>query len=256
MEVIMIQANDIKDDNALWKKYFETKDLSIRNQIIDRYSYIVKIIAMRIRGVYQQYGDVDDIVNEGIIALIDAIGRFDLSKDIKFETYATIRVKGAIIDYVRKQAWTPRRVNKNKKLVENAEKELSISLGRSPSELEISNYLKIDVSEYNKIILETSNSSLLSFEDLISEVTYKNLSSSSDLSPEDSYAKKELEIVLADAIEKLSEKEKLIISLYYKEELRLKDIAGILQISNSRASQIHSQALLKLNDNIKKYIKE
>lgn len=252
----MMQTNDIKDDNALWEKYFKSKDISVRNEIIDKYSYIVKIIAMRIRGVYQQYADVDDIVNEGIIALIDAISRFDLSKDIKFETYATIRIKGAIIDYVRKQAWTPRRVNKNRKLIENAEKELSIKLGRSPSELEISNYLKIDISEYNKIILETSNSSLLSFEDLITELSYNNLKQSSDLSPEDNFAKEELEKTLADAIEQLNEKEKLIISLYYKEELKLKDIANIMQISNSRASQIHSQALSKLNDSIKKYIQE
>ncbi len=252
----MIQAKDIKDDEALWNKYFESKDLTVRNQIIERYSYIVKILAMRIRGVYQQYGDVDDIVNEGIIALIDAISRFDLSKNIKFETYASIRIKGAIIDYVRKQTWTPRRVNKNKKLVENAEKELSNTLGRSPSELEISNYLKIDVSEYNKIILETSNTSLLSFEDMISQVSHKSFSSLSDLSPEENYTKEELEKNLVNAINSLNEKEKLVISLYYKEELKLKDIAQILEISNSRASQIHSQALSKLNDCIKKYIEE
>ena len=252
----MMQANDIKDDNVLWEKYIKTKDITVRNQIIDKYSYIVKIIAMKIRGVYQQYADVDDIINEGIIALIDAISRFDLSKDIKFETYATIRIKGSIIDYVRKQAWTPRRVNKNRRLIENAEKELSISLGRSPTELEISGYLKIDIAEYNKIILETSNSSLLSFEDLITELSYKNLNQSSDLSPEDNFAREELEKALADAIEQLNEKEKLIISLYYKEELKLKDIASILEISNSRASQIHSQALTKLNDSIEKYLKE
>lgn len=252
-----MQKFNLNDDSILWENYFATKDISIRNKIIERYSYIVKIIALRIRGIYQQYADMDDIINEGILALIDAINRYDLSKNIKFETYATIRVKGAIIDYVRKQAWTPRRVNKNKKLIDNAEKELSNKLGRTPTEIEISDYLKIDLPEYNKIISETYNVNLLSFEDLINQLSQKNVSiSDSELSPEDNYAKNEMETVLSEAIDNLNEKEKLVISLYYKEEIKLKDIANILKISNSRASQIHSQALQKLNETITKYLEE
>ncbi len=242
------------NDIELWERYFKTKDIEIRNEIVEKYSYIVKIIAMKIRGVYQQFADVDDIVNEGIIALMDSISRFDLSKNIKFETFATIRIKGAIIDYVRKQAWTPRRVNKNKKMVEDAQRELSVDLGRNPTDAEISSFLKIDIQDYNKIIMETSNSNLLSFEDLVSQVS--NNSTFLENTPESHFEKEELLGVLAEAIDSLNDKEKTIISLYYKEEIKMKNIADIMSISNSRASQIHSQALGKLSDKLKKYLED
>lgn len=244
----------IIDDNELWESYFQSRDITARNKIVEKYAFIVKVIAMKIWGMYHQYGDVEDIVNEGIIALIDAVGRFDVSKDIKFETYASIKIRGAIIDYVRKQAWSPRRVNKNRKLVENADKELKIKFGRTPSEQEMADYLKIGTTEYSKMILETNNSSLLSFEELISELSYKNSATTDDLTPEDNYAKQELKTVLADAINQLDEKEKIVISLYYKEELKLKNIADVMEISNSRVSQIHSQAIAKLNNILKKYM--
>lgn len=258
MGIVMEILKDDKiiiDDNKLWQRYFQNRDLATRNKLVERYTYVVKIIAMKIWGIYHQYGDVEDIVNEGIIALIDAVGRFDISKDIKFETYASIKIRGAIIDYVRKQAWSPRRVNKNRKLIESAEGELRLKLGRSPSEQEIADYLKIDISEYSKIVFETSNSSLLSFEELISELSYKYSATSDDLTPEDSYEKLELKNVLTDAIDQLEEKEKIIISLYYKEDLKIKDIADVMQLSNSRVSQIHSQALSKLNNIMRRYIK-
>ena len=129
MEII---KNDkiIADDNRLWESYFQNRDIKTRNKIVEKYSYIVKVIAMKIWGMYHQYGDVEDIVNEGIIALIDAVSRFDISKDIKFETFASIKIRGAIIDYVRKQAWSPRRVNKNRKLIESADKELKIRFAK------------------------------------------------------------------------------------------------------------------------------
>lgn len=253
MEIIK-DDKSIINDNELWKKYFQNRDMTTRNKLVERYAFIVKIIAMKIWGMYHQYGDVEDIVNEGTIALIDAVSRFDITKDIKFETYASIKIRGAIIDYVRKQAWSPRRVNKNRKLVENADRELKIKLGRTPSEQEMADYLNINIAQYSKMILETNNSNFLSFEELISELSYKNSTVSDDLTPEDNYAKKELTKALADAINQLDEKEKLIISLYYKEELKLKEIADVMDISNSRVSQIHSQAISKLSNILRKYM--
>ncbi|MDF2676546.1 MAG: FliA/WhiG family polymerase sigma factor [Bacillota bacterium] len=253
----MICINEKADESVLWEKYAETKDLRTRNQIIERYSYLVKIIALKIRGIYQQYGDVEDVVNEGIIALIDVIDKFDLSKNVKFETYAAIRIKGAIIDYVRKQDWTPRKIKNDVKQINNAEKELQIKLGRKPEEKEIADHLNMDMQEFNTIITKSLNSNILSFEELLGEA---NLKESFDADgyelPEYAYEQKEIKQVLKDSINELKEKEKLIISLYYNEELKLKDIANILEISNSRASQIHSEALGKLEKSIRLYLQD
>ncbi len=241
--------------NHLWEQYYATKDIDIRNQIIEKYSHLVKIIALKMRGIYQQYGDLDDIVNEGIIALIDAIEKFDLSKNTKFETYASIRIKGSIIDYVRKQDWTPRKVKSDYKIIKDAEDLLSNKLDRAPSDNEIAEYLKMDISDYNRIISNAYGTSMLSFEELIEEANLvENGISVGNEQPENEIESKELYKVLVDNVNKLNEKEKLIISLYYKEELKLKDIAQILDISNSRVSQIHTSALQKLEKSIRNYI--
>lgn len=254
----MICMKEIQaDDERLWEQYAETKDIAIRNQIIEKYSYLVKIIALKIRGVYQQYGDVDDVVNEGIIALIDVIDKFDLSKNVKFETYATIRIKGAIIDYVRKQDWTPRKVKADAKILSQAEKELNVKLGRAPNDNEIADFLQMDIGEYNQIVRNSLGTSIMSFEELVGEANLRDREINYDYElPEDIYETKELNKVLKESINQLKEKEKLVISLYYKEEIKLKDISKILNISNSRASQIHSMALEKLEKSIREYLQD
>lgn len=253
----MICVNGKTEEGILWEKYAKTKDLHTRNQIIAKYSYLVKIIALKLRGIYQQYGDVEDVVNEGIIALIDVIDKFDLSKNVKFETYAAIRIKGAIIDYVRKQDWTPRKIKNDIKIINNAEKELQIKLGRKPEEKEILSHLNMDAEEYNSIIRKSVNSNIVSFEELLGEA---NLKESFDQDgyelPENAYEQKEIKQILKNSINELKEKEKLVISLYYIEELKLKEIANILQISNSRVSQIHSEALSKLEKSIRIYMQD
>lgn len=254
----MICIKDIQpNEEKLWRQYTETKDIVIRNQIVEKYSYLVKIIALKIRGIYQQYGDVDDVVNEGIIALIDIVDKFDLSKNVKFETYATIRIKGAIIDYVRKQDWTPRKVKADAKILSQAEKELNIKLGRKPNDNEIADFLQMDIAEYNQIVRNTLGTSIMSFEELVGEANLRDREINYDYElPEDLYEEKELNNVLKESISQLKEKERLVISLYYKEEIKLKDISKILNISNSRASQIHSAALEKLGNSLKEYLKE
>jgi RNA polymerase sigma factor for flagellar operon FliA len=254
----MICIEEIKQsEEKLWEQYAKTKDIRIRNQIIEKYSYLVKIIALKIRGIYQQYGDVDDVVNEGIIALIDVIDKFDLTKNVKFETYASIRIKGAIIDYVRRQDWTPRKVKADAKILSQAEKELNIKLGRTPSDNEIANFLQINIEEYNQIVRNTLSTSIISFEELVGEANLRDREMKTDYKlPEDIFEAKELNQVLSESINNLKEKEKLVISLYYKEEIKIKDISKILNISNSRASQIHSMALEKLGKSIRGYLQD
>jgi len=244
--------------DILWKKYFENNDIDARNTIVENYSYIVEIIAKRIRGMYQQFGDFEDIVNEGIIALIDAVSRYDMTKANKFETYATIRIRGSIIDYIRKQSWIPRRVTQHKKNIREAEKELSNILGRNPNDLEVANYLKIELKDYNKILFEINNANIVSFEDKVNRIIGANivnpmLSKSTPETPESILEKNELREILENEINKLNDIEKLVISLYYKEGMKFKNIADILEISNSRVSQIHTKALRKLNVKLEEY---
>lgn len=241
--------------NHLWEQYHATGDLTIRNQIIERYIYLVRIIALKMRGIYQQYGDVDDIVNEGIIALMDAIEKFDISKNTKFETYASIRIKGSIIDYVRKQDWIPRKVKNDYKIIKESEELLSNKLGRTPTDNEIVEHLNMDINDYNKIISNAYGTSILSFEELIEEANLSEYGlKDRHKIPEHEIESKELYKTLVESVNKLNEKEKLIISLYYKEELKLKDIAQVLEISNSRVSQIHTSALQKLEKSVRNYL--
>lgn len=256
--MILTNKNKIQlDEDCLWEQYFATKDISIRNQIIENYVYLVKIIALKLRGIYQQYGDIEDVVNEGIIALIDVIDKYDKSKNVKFETYASIRIRGSIIDYVRKQDWIPRKVKSDYKAVKEAEDELLNKLGRAPNDLEISEHLKIDVKEYNNIVNNAYGTNILSFEELLSDASLKEseLSTRYDI-PESKVESKELHEVLVKSISNLNENEKLVISLYYKEELKLKEIADILSVSNSRVSQIHSSALIKIEKSVREYLND
>ncbi|MFA9422253.1 MAG: sigma-70 family RNA polymerase sigma factor [Sedimentibacter sp.] len=254
--MIITEKKQVQVDEAdLWEQYNATKDIHIRNQIIEKYSFLVKIIALKLRGIYQQYGDVEDIVNEGIIALMDVIDKFDVSKNIKFETYASIRIRGSIIDYVRKQDWIPRKVKSDFKTVKEAQTELTYKLGREPNDNEIAEHLNIDVKDYNNILRNAHGTSMLSFEELLSEANLREIETSNEFElPENELELKELNVVLRESINQLNEKEKLVVSLYYNEELKLKDIAEILNISNSRVSQIHTSALQKLEKSIKEYL--
>lgn len=254
----MILTNNNKteiNEEELWEQYFATRNIEIRNQIIEKYSYLVKIIALKLRGVYQNFGDVDDIVNEGIIALMDVIEKYDTSKNAKFETYASIRIRGAIIDYVRKQDWVPRKVKSDYKLVKEAEDKLSNKLGRAPKDTEVADYLKMDMKEYNSVINNAYGTSILSFEELLGEANLKETEIGGDL-PEQEIESRELYQLLVESVNKLGEKEKLVVSLYYKEELKLKEIADILNISNSRVSQIHTAALQKLEKSVRSYLND
>mgnify|MGYP000901783086 CR=1 FL=1 len=241
-------------DACIWKQYQDSRDVDLRNKIIEKYSGLVKIIALKMRGIYQYYGDVDDIVNEGIIALMDAIEKYDTSKNTKFETYASIRIKGSIIDYVRKQDWIPRKVKSEHKSIKDAEELLANKLGRAPTENEVAQHLNMGMDEYSKIIGRAYGASIVSFEELIGEANLADCGAGDIDLPESEMESKELFRVLKDSVDNLNEKEKLIISLYYKEELKLKEIASIMEISNSRVSQIHTSALQKLKKSVKSYL--
>ena len=244
---------------SLWARYGRTREVPVRNELIQHYSYLVKCIALKVVGRYQYFSYMDDIVSEGLIALMDAVGKFDFRKEVKFETFASIKIRGAMIDYIRKQDCFPRRLKKIAKTINEADDELSHELGRSPTEQELADHLKVPLEEYEKMLAETCSLNMLSFEELVYEKGAENLNlrlADTISGPEQVMADRELQDVLAKEIDRLEEKEKTVIALYYKEQLKIKEISGILGISDSRVSQIHSSALRKLKKSMEGYLNQ
>ncbi len=244
----------------LWTRYRQTRNTELRNMLVVQYSYIVKCIALKTVGRYQYFNYMDDIVNEGLIALLDAVEKFDFEKKVKFETYASIKVRGAMIDYIRKQDCFPRRLKRIAKNISEAENMLNHRLGRNPTDQEIADFLQISLPDYEKMQAETCVLNMLSFEEMIYEKGVENIhvsqSGDSIHGPEQVVAEKELQAVLAKDIERLNEKEQVVISLYYKEQLKIKEISSVMGISDSRVSQIHSSALRKLKKSLAEYLNQ
>ena len=249
----MSAKKNIGVSEEIWKSYKENKDVETRNFILIEYLHIVKVIAARMYPAYKNLADHDDIMSCGTLALLNSIDRFDYTRDVKFETFASIRVRGAMIDYLRKQDWVPRTVRKSIKDIDAVYAELQNGLGREPSDEEVAEKLNMSADEYYEALSNGYSANILSLEELIAD-NAANVVPVSDDTPEKEYENNELTGVMAKAIEDLSEKEKTIISLYYYEGLKAKQIANILEVSESRVSQLHSKALTKLKYNLQKYM--
>ena len=249
--------NEINASDLLCR-YRKTGDIELRNEIVLQYQHIARTVAHQMRGITSGYAEVEDIVNQGIIALINCVERYDPEKEVKFETYAFLRVRGAVIDFVRKQDWRPRRVRKNAKDVAGAYDRLSNELMREPTDKEISKHLGISEDELQKHYSEQSRSLVLSFENLLENAAQTEILGSAgdtDEQPEQNLFKKELESELIGAIESLTERERLVISLYYYENLKLAEIAEVLDVSESRVCQIHAKAVKKMTLIMERYMK-
>ncbi|OPJ57115.1 sigma-70 family RNA polymerase sigma factor [Alkalithermobacter paradoxus] len=235
----------------LWNKYKEAKDeilkSDIKKDLILQYLSLVKIIAGRLYNYYGSNVEYDDLVSYGIIGLIDAIQKYDCSKNIKFETYASVRIRGAIIDEIRNLDWIPRSVRQKSKLLKDAYSKLEMTLGRTPNVSEISKEINKTEDEVLKLLEDTNVYNVISLEEQINDnlkIQIKDDSINSN--PEESLLEKDTIDNLKKAIKGLTEREQLIINLYYYEGLTYKEIANILNISESRISQIHSRSILKL----------
>lgn len=251
MSVNTVEANE------LIVKYKETGDISTRNEIILLYGKLVKYIAISTRNLYQKYADVDDIVNEGIITLISAIDTFDLSKNVKFETYASIKIKGAVIDFIRKQDFYPRAIRHFTRELDSAFSNLYSTLDREPTTIELAQYMNISEEKLRKQMGESAGAATLSFEELLYENNFDlgDTANNGCWEAENGLFKNELKQTLAKAIDKLTDKERHVISLYYYEKLKFSDIAKVLQVTESRICQIHSKCMMKLKYGLSEYFK-
>ncbi len=240
------------DVTAAIREYRETQDINLRNDIILRYLDLVRLLAMSLRNVYIKYASPDDIINEGVIALISAIDTFDLDRGVKFETYANIKIKGAIVDFVRKQDWIPRKVRSFGRELDSAYNELFGKLGRHPKNSELASHMGLSRDELEKRMAESAGAVTLSFEELLYEDNFEVMNSED--SADAALYEAELKKVIAEAIENLSPQARQVVTLYYYERLKFNEIAKVLGITESRVSQIHSKAMLFLKHELTEYM--
>lgn len=243
----------------LWEEYDKTKSPEVREKIILEYAPLVKMVAGRL-SMYLGYNvEYEDLVSYGIFGLIDAIDKFDSLKDVKFETYASLRIRGAILDQIRKMDWIPRTIRQKQKKIDAAIKEIEAKYGRSATDEEIAQSLGISNDEYidwQSQMKVTNVVSLNEFLEQGSEIpSDNNYNRNAQFDgPEEVIERDELKHILAQALELLTEKEQKVILLYYYEDLTLKEISSILEVSESRISQLHTRALQKMKTKLGNYM--
>ncbi len=233
--------------DKLWVNYKEKREKSAKDQLIVHYMELVKIIAGRLYVDYNHHVEYDDLVSYGILGLIDAIEKFDYQKNVKFETYANIRIRGSVIDQLRNLDWVPRSLRYKYKRFEEAVHQMQSKYGNEYSDEQLAQQLNLTVDEMHRFLNEVSTFSVISLEEKFeAHANFDIKAEGGEFSPEQALDKKVMLDMLKTGIESLPERERLIVSLYYYEELTYKEIAEVLDISESRISQLHTKAIGRL----------
>ncbi|MCK4803105.1 MAG: RNA polymerase sigma factor WhiG [Spirochaetes bacterium] len=246
-----------KSEGELWRIYKKTKDLKVREHFVNQYAPLVKYVAGKIAIGMPQNVDFDDLVGYGVFGLLDAIEKFDPDKDIKFKTYAVTRIRGAIYDELRSIDWVPRSVRQKAKELERVIGKLENRLGRSARDEEIARELGIGVKDLHTLILKISGASILSLSDVwyVGDESDKvsvmeTIESPRSLNPDVIVEREEVKNIIVKAISDLPDKEKKVLILYYYEDLTLKEIGEVLQVTESRISQLHTKAIMRLRSKL------
>jgi RNA polymerase sigma factor for flagellar operon FliA len=241
------------ETQALWQEFKKTGDRGIRDRLILTYAPLVKYVAGRLGSGLPAHVEEGDLVSYGLLGLMGAIERFDPDRDIKFETYAISRIKGSIIDELRSMDWVPRSVRARARDIERAIGQLEAKLMRAPTDEEIAERLGVTTPELEDALLEISRSSIAALDELWSSsgtgdpvALIDTLEDPQAPEPQKAMAQTELREALGEAIARLPEREKLVVTLYYYEELTLREIGEVLGVTESRVSQLHTKAILRL----------
>ena len=241
------------DTQALWREFKRTGDRGLRDRLILSYAPLVKYVAGRLGSGLPAHVDEGDLVSYGLLGLIGAIERFDPGRDIKFETYAITRIKGSIIDELRSMDWVPRSVRSRARDIERAIGRLEAKHRRAPNDEEIAAQLGISEEEFQDSLVEISRTSIAALDELWVGSTggepvplIATIEDRDSPEPQSEMAQTELKEALGEAIARLPEREKLVVTLYYYEELTLREIGEVLGVTESRVSQLHTKAVLRL----------
>ena len=248
---------DEAERNKLWVSYQKSYSPELREQLIIEYAPLVRIVAGRLNLYLGSHMDYEDLSSYGIFGLIDAIDKFDLDKEVKFETYASLRIRGSILDQIRKMDWIPRTVRQKQKQINEAMKRIEEKHGRAATDEEIVEELEISEDTYNSWQTQLSVTNVISLNEFVeqgSEPVMDARQNSHFDQPDKAIEKEELKKALADSLEILTEKEKTVILLYYYEEMTLKEISVILEVSESRVSQLHTKSIKKMRTKMGDYM--
>jgi RNA polymerase sigma factor for flagellar operon FliA len=245
--------SDQKTEEELWQEYRRTKDPQIREDFIKQYAPLVKYVAGRVAVGMPHNVEFDDLVGFGVFGLLDAIDKFDPEKNVKFKTYAVTRIRGAIFDELRSIDWVPRSIRQKVREIEETIGSLEAQLGRTATDEEIASAMGMSVNEYLKIMIKISGTSVLSLNDMWfsgdenDKVSIADsIESPASLNPDVIVEKEEIRRLIIEFIRDLPEKEQKILAAYYYEEATLKEIGQVLDITESRVSQLHTKAIVHL----------
>jgi len=242
-----------KTEEELWIEFRKTESIQLRDAFIRQYMPLVKYVAGKVSVGMPGSVEFDDLVGFGQFGLLDAIEKYDPSKNVKFKTYAVTRIRGAIFDELRQIDWVPRSVRQKSREIEDAINTLEARLGRTASDAEIAESLGVSEDDYHRIIMKVSGTSVLSLSDVwhggdgsANTSIGDSIESPSSMNPDAIVEREEIKRVIVQAINELPEKEKMVIVLYYHEDLTFKEIGQVLNVSESRISQLHTKANLRM----------
>lgn len=227
----------------------------VDNSLIEAHRPLVKRIANHLAARMPASVQIDDLIQSGMIGLLEAARKFDAEKGASFETFAGIRIRGAMLDEIRKGDWGPRSVYRNSRRISEAIQTVEGKLGRDARDMEVAAEMKIGLNDYYTILSDLRGCRLFSFEELFDSEESRMQARSSDRGPQADIQEEKFKTALIEAIDKLPEREKLVLMLYYDEEMNLKEIGKVLGVSESRVSQIHSQAALRLRSRLSHWLK-
>jgi RNA polymerase sigma factor for flagellar operon FliA len=242
------------ETQTLWLQYRKTGDQALRDRLILTYAPLVKYVAGRLGSGLPAHVDEGDLVSYGLLGLIGAIERYEPDRDVKFETYAIARIKGAIIDELRAMDWVPRSVRSRAREIERAIAELEAKLGEAPTDEQIAAKVGITVPELEDSLTDIARSSIAALDELWTVsggdgdqiALIDTIEDDGAADPQSTLSQTEVKEAIADAIARLPEREKLVVTLYYYEELTLREIGEVLGVTESRVSQLHTKAILRL----------
>lgn len=237
---------------GLWRRYKLQGDPIARDVLISQYAYLVKITAGRVVTSLPPNVERDDLVSAGVVGLIKAVDQYDISRQVKFETYAIALIRGAILEMLREEDWVPRSIRERVKSLERTYLQLESTLGRPASDQEVATALGVEIDEFHSLLADTGRATLLSLDDVIvgadgnDRIHLADVINDDYAGPSIEVESKEMRRILATAVDRLPDRERLVISLYYFEGLTFKEIGKVLTVSESRVYQLHTQAVLRL----------